>query len=498
MTTPQFKTLNEAAIGSLNAWNEFIKGLASIEGPKKEIFDLDKPIPNLPATVNQLQQKLAGVVSLIATVSEIEKTDLVPDTLIADVTAKAGTLKSTVEKFPTAIASFEHNSPVVSLDPAAMTAANEKGQQITLLPLLSELYPAIQALLTPLFQLREMGGASGASPAPDIEISKLNLVSAAQSQAYGELERLSRAISNSRDIVDKISSDAQASFREIETNKTKSTDAVKKTDEATTKSNELMATVSKTITAAGQLKEQVNAYQQSFSDFQKKLDGQTQQIQKGQQDWTAMFAEIEKSQKEVLRLQERSREVLGEATMSGLSENFAREMDAARWGVFRAQIAFYFAIAFLLLSAGVVLNAFPILERAGWVHSVAFIPPANVDNWTLGLLYLGNIISKAIFLAPAVLLLAFTARRYGEVFQLKKLYTYKYTIASSLPGFKVEAPTFAEVITATAFEKLLVNTDEHSAKEESTPSGGSTMLQKIIEPTVKKLFDKFIDLPKKG
>jgi flagellar biosynthesis chaperone FliJ len=497
MTTSQLTSVKEAAIASLTAWNEFIKGAASLEGPQGEVFDLEKPIPNLPVTIKQLELKLAGVITLITSVSEIEKLDLIPDLLLADVTTKVSTLKTIVEKFPAAIAALEKDNPIVSVDVTAMTAANQKGQQVALVPLLGEIYPAIQALLTPLFQLREMAGVAKSGGAPDLHISEINLVRSAQSRAYGDLERLRRAISNSRDAVDKINSEAKVAYGEIDASKTKAVDSIKKIEEVTAKSAELITTVNAAITSAGTLNQQVTAYQQTFTDFQNKLDGQKQQIEKGQKDWTSMLAEVKKTHDEVSRLQERSREVLGEATMSGLSENFAREMKSARWGVLRAQFAFYFAIVFLLLSAGIVLNAFPALERQGWVHGVVFNPPAGVDNWTLSVLYLGNIISKAIFLAPAVLFLAFTARRYGEVFQLKKLYTYKYTIASSLPGFKIEAPDYAEAITAMAFEKLLVNTDEHSDKEAKNPEGGSTFLQKIIEPAVKKIIDKMSDLPKK-
>jgi hypothetical protein len=205
---------------------------------------------------------------------------------------------------------------------------------------------------------------------------------------------------------------------------------------------------------------------------------------------------LTKSEKEMDRLLERSRDILGEATVSGLSESFAREMKTTGNQLQRIQVLFYFSIAFLLAAAGIVLDAFPWLS--GWVHTTRIEPPTNADSIAVALFYLGNFVSKLTFLLPPLILLFFAARRYTELFRLKTHYTYKYTVAASLPGFKIEAPAYADAITASAFKELLFNPGERVEAPEDRPDGKGryTFLQRLIEPAVRRAIDKMGDVPK--
>jgi hypothetical protein len=81
---------------------------------------------------------------------------------------------------------------------------------------------------------------------------------------------------------------------------------------------------------------------------------------------------------------------------------------------------------------------------------------------------------------------------------MKAHYTYKFTVAASLPGFKVEAPTYAEAITAAAFQELLFNPGETVGRpeDETGEKTGNTFLERLIEPAVKNLMNKMGALPK--
>jgi hypothetical protein len=214
-------------------------------------------------------------------------------------------------------------------------------------------------------------------------------------------------------------------------------------------------------------------------------------------DYEKIVSDFEVAQKEVDRLLARSREVLGEATVSGLSESFAREMKATEKQLGWIRILFYFSVLSLAVTAAVALNAFPWLEP--YVRVVRFEPPTNADPMAVALFYLGNFVNKLTLLLPPFILMLFAGRRYTEVFRLKTQYTYKYAVAASLPGFKVEAPNFADAITALAFKELLFNpADRVDAPEDksSDASGGNTFIQRLIEPIVKKAMDRMGDATK--
>lgn len=94
------------------------------------------------------------------------------------------------------------------------------------------------------------------------------------------------------------------------------------------------------------------------------------------------------------------------------------------------------------------------------------------------------------------------AQRPGESSQssaaasVSNLYTYKYTVAASLPGFKVESPTYAEGITAAAFQELLKNPIDMDFSKGKHAKEGTTFLERLIEPVVKKTIDKMMDVRK--
>jgi hypothetical protein len=563
VTAPQLEGIVKAATATLTNWNSFVDGLSSLEGPNQVVFDLEKPIPSLaqPTSIEQFGAKLTGTIGLTHDLSRIESLDLIPDSIVTEVSARVSAVRAGVEKLLAQISGFEQDSEITSLDVANMTAANQKNQQINLPPIFIELYPAIQGLLVSLYQIRTMSKLNEEG-GYTLQLSQINAARSAQQRAYGELNRLRHALDGNRKKLAIIVSEAQSAAREIATAKSQMVESVKKAEESKTKAETVVATTNALNETAGKLKESVSTYQDTFNKFQADLNERNATFVKGKADLDKLLtdgnaernklladgkagldklladgkadqnkllvdgkAEQEKvlaekkaahdqlladklaahekllsditaAQSEVDRLLGRSREVLGEATVSGLSESFAREMKATGRQLKWMQFLFYFSVICLLLAAGIVLNAFPWLEQ--WVHSVRFVPPANAEPIAIAVLYLANFISKLTFLLPPLILLLFAGRRYTELFRLKTQYTYKYTIAASLPGFKIEAPEYADAITASAFKELLFNPGENASAPEdgSDNKGGNTFLQRLLEPMIKKAMDKMGDVTK--
>lgn len=97
-------------------------------------------------------------------------------------------------------------------------------------------------------------------------------------------------------------------------------------------------------------------------------------------------------------------------------------------------------------------------------------------------------VGKIILLLPSLFLLAFSAKWYAEQFRLKAQYSYKYTVAASLPGFKAEANTYSEAITASAFKELLHNPSEPETKHTSKEK--LSWFERLMEPHIKSAMEK--------
>ena len=68
-----------------------------------------------------------------------------------------------------------------------------------------------------------------------------------------------------------------------------------------------------------------------------------------------------------------------------------------------------------------------------------------------------DFVIRAILLLPTSWLSLFNAKRYANLFKLKEHYAYKYAIASSVEGFKKQAPEYEEAIAFSAFHELSFN-----------------------------------------
>src|SRR5438105_1256426 len=118
MTAPQLHPVIEGASAILAAWNSFAENLSSLEGPNRETFDLELPIPNLSpqTTTKQIETKLTGTISLVHSLSAIESLDLIPDAIISDVATRLGAVRTVVDRLSAQISSFESDNPITSLD----------------------------------------------------------------------------------------------------------------------------------------------------------------------------------------------------------------------------------------------------------------------------------------------------------------------------------------------------------------------------------------------
>lgn len=67
---------------------------------------------------------------------------------------------------------------------------------------------------------------------------------------------------------------------------------------------------------------------------------------------------------------------------------------------------------------------------------------------------------RALLLLPAAWFAKFAATRHAALFRLKEHYAYKYSVASSVEGFKKQAEQFKDGIAAATFFELTFNPAE--------------------------------------
>jgi hypothetical protein len=69
----------------------------------------------------------------------------------------------------------------------------------------------------------------------------------------------------------------------------------------------------------------------------------------------------------------------------------------------------------------------------------------------------GQILARALLVIPGLMLVRFASSRHERLFRLREHYAYKYSIASSVEGFKKQAEGYDKEIAATACYELTFN-----------------------------------------
>lgn len=109
---------------------------------------------------------------------------------------------------------------------------------------------------------------------------------------------------------------------------------------------------------AATLQAQVQEYTQQFESFQKQLDNRSEALAAGNAELEQLRMGLGDKDKEVSELIGKATEMLGGATVAGLSAAYKSQMDKVDGQLKNARYFYYFSIVLLILSVLVALNVF--------------------------------------------------------------------------------------------------------------------------------------------
>ncbi|WP_298726613.1 hypothetical protein [uncultured Ferrovibrio sp.] len=251
---------------------------------------------------------------------------------------------------------------------------------------------------------------------------------------------------------------------------------------------------------AQNLKTQVDAYQQNFTAFEAKLAERSKQFEAGKKalddliaSRTAALDKLVKSltEKDITAntIITNAKNALEWGTAEGLSSSFATsamELDKPLRSTMRWFVA---SIVLLACWVFIVFILAPYLDPAFSMLNV----PTGSDGLSVGAYLLGAVAVRMAVIAPAFILVLFFSRRYQVLFAARELYTFKKTVAASLPGFKhtaaaQDADAHVKAMTAAAFERLLFNPREQATSDlGGSPRGG--LLSRWLAGLIKQAFE---------
>jgi len=488
---------------ALQAFNSAIEQLSKLSGPNGETFSLDIALPGLAGnlTAANVGDRVNATIALLQTLAAIKNSVLIPDSDIADLVSRSGEVKTVIENLASAVTTFINAQPLAGIDINAFTGTNAASQTYNFGSLIGAVYGPSQTLLA---VARRLLVDRDRPAMPDLAgaLAALSSVRADQLSEYKSLVRLKRhlesldaaakpiltAMEQSARDADNARAEAQGIRNDAETLREGITSAqLQATSDA--------AIINSVKDKAQLLEQAVNAYDASFQLFDTELEARKQLFAEGTKQYNEMIKHNTRSTEELSGLVERARAVLGEATVSGLSGKFAAEAKGINSRLRFALFLLFVGIILFLISAGVVLDLFPWLSSLGLIQVHFREPPTDPTLWPNLVYLISSVIGKLVFLLPSAFLIGFSAKWYAALFKLRQDYAHKFTVAASIPGFKIESPEFAEVITAVAFQELMQKSEEHDDQTLASPNekkNGGSLVEKLLNPLITKIVNKVL------
>jgi len=446
--------------------------LQSAKDPNGEKFGIDQTAPGNSRSLSAIDSRILAVIDLVASLKGVEDVTLVPANYLGGLANALVDLQKRNEELRDGLNAIEQDGGPGNLDPAGFTLQSKNGQQtLNLAKVFKRIDDTIDNCLHGYYVLSSVinGNRYNDFASAFTELSKQ--LEATRNERRKLITLLEKAQQDLKSFFEKASNELQmhlekanaehgeiralheqAVILQTEINRLKNdSEAERKTiSEYAGESTEKVSSIRETAAQTEQLKAAVEGFRAQFEDFQKQLDGRTKSYTEGKQEQNRLIEKLKEIEGEIRRLQDQAEHMLTGATVAGLASSFGEIRDKLISEVDQARKVFYFAIVVLFISVlPLATLVIPGLSLFGMEQA-----PATSDE------FLGQMLVRALLLIPAAWFTKFAAARHAALFRLKEHYAYKYSVASSVEGFKKQAEPFKDAIAAATFFELTFNPAE--------------------------------------
>lgn len=421
---------------------------------------------------------IAGLADAISKNTK-EKILLVPAARLAALRDSLSNVVQQTANFNEQLGGFVKTGGIVSADDEIATGAN--GSTVQVRQLLNNIWNtqdsalearlAISSAISP----RALGGFSAAS----------KVLTEKAAEAGELLERLradSAVLAATVSTVSAQATEAASASQEVGRLQGEIETRRRTIDENASAISAALATVNELSARAAVLEAQVSEFEPKLSAFDESITSRETSHAATMSKLAAATSSLTLTETALKEITQQAKDVLGEATVAGLSKEYANQATTVDGQLTKSRHAYYISVGLLVLSVMMALGLLP-----SWAAS----PMKPIPEWTFGtptgayvVQLLGALGSRILVILPAGLLAAFASTRHSALFRLREEYNHKKGLAASIDGFKAQAPDYAEAMAAAVFQELVKNPAlAIDGKADHSPNG---YLAKILEPRVRE------------
>ncbi len=465
------------------SWKKARKRLESLKGNNKEKFDFAAPMPKLNFSITQIETRFLGLLDLLKELKTKGDQLLIPQSYITNIITILETFRNEINQIENLMNQIENlGGGAGNLEKDNFFLQSQNGQQnMDLQGFFTRFRNHIDVALDHYYQLSFL-------------LKDSNLIDFNESFSLFS-EKLNEIQSSKQDL-DKINSEVtkiQDNILNIQKTATKIISSIETQKDESEKSRKIIAGYEAEVTTnrakiqdifsqAETLQNTVVGYKAQFDSFDKQISSRLKTfedgdknlkelLQNGRDEQNRLVNKLTEIEEEISRLNKQAEDMLQGATIAGLASEFGKIRDKLTKELAWARVAFYISIVILFASA---------LPLVAYIFPGLGLPMSNFKSFGGGL---GEILVRALFLLPGAWFAKFAASRHAFLFRLREHYTYKYSIASSVEGFKKQAEPFKDGIAAATFFELTFNPANNMESE----GHGQRHPNKVMEWIMNKL-----------
>ncbi len=470
------EAINEKSVELEQARASCTERLQALAGENGEKFDFTKPIPGMELSIGDIDTRVLGLIGLVTGLNSEMDLTLVPNKLVAGFHSQFSQLIQHYQDLKNYCDQLDSDGGVGNLDQNDFRVQSKNGQiDIQFQNIFQEIQNLVESVLASYYRLASIieGPAfydfSVAFGEFSRQLSEVQKTQANLSQLVADEEKAQKQVQSLRKQADVLK-------EELDRLKTEGEKDRKTITEYTEESTQKVTAIRASNEQAEQLQALVQNYQSTFDVFQKELEKRETTFRTGKEEQENLIKELKRIKEDTKELTKQAEGMLTGSTVAGLATSFRDLRDKLDKEVEGARRTFYLAVFLLFLSMlPLLVYVFP------WFSSMS-----ETTGEAEPIKFFGQIVVRALLLLPAGWFAKFAAARHAALFRLKENYAYKYSVASSVDGFKKQAEPFKDAIAAATFFELTFNPAdrmESKGHEERHPNPAMEWLMKKLGAT---------------
>ncbi|WP_339033761.1 hypothetical protein WHZ78_18380 [Bradyrhizobium symbiodeficiens] len=423
------------------------------------VFAADRILPGADFDLATFLGAASALAALTTKLSVKEGSPFVPKTYLEALRDRLKEFDSNLESANAQFRAVADQGGFATFDEGSFNVTTKAGNGVNVAKHIRNAFSRMDAVYAAWYQLRLVVGPPKLKELPDIlrlgeaQTGKISELAATAAKSNDGIKAISEEINQWHNSADENLMEINRILKAVQSER-------KTIDENAATAAAKLAELIAIETGAAEISASIRAHKSSLDQFDEEAKLRTALFETQKKLYEDLKSELTEAKDRANTLIDDSENLLRGATNAGLAASFSQLQKTIGRELFFARWSFYLSILLLVfLTLPIALYVFPglqiLLKQITGLSFDPLLPKSMADHSSFETI--AQIAARALLLVPGIWLVRFSAARHERLFRLREHYAFKYSVASSVEGFKKQAPEMKDAIAAAAFFELTFN-----------------------------------------